>query len=329
MPDALLILILPLLTGAALLLVAPAAMVPAMRPRSASLLLASLLLAFIASFLLIRLNSHSDVVTASKLIAASLAVLATGLVAAPLLDRVRSGGSVAAVVGGVLLVPAVLHGFIAHLPPLGGIAVLYAVLIAAVLLGLGGSLSLAMHPGRFTAEGARRFVPTTTSASALGWLGASAALLSFATLMLPFGSTLPLTPILACGLVGALPLVLRSRAEETLVSAAQGFTAGCLIALGGALTLEQSIPAGLAAALCILRSDTTTDALRLDDPQRLTGTVLLPATLGLLALGAADIARFADALLWLGASLALGVAFSCILWPLAKLTLGLALQSRD
>ena len=327
MNDALL---LPLLTAALPLLIAVAAMLvmptPLMaraRPHAQITTLTLLLLSFGISLLLIRAMTHVDMLNASRWISSSLAMLSAGLIAGPLLDRARKPGLLlTACAGGVLTVPSILHGLVAWLPPTEGSTILYTAVISSVVIGLGGSLQLPLHPGRFTPNGLRRAQTLSQPALFIGWLVGGCVLLIFHGLMAAPDQSLVLFPIFACAWVSMLIALLRSNAADGLRKAGEAFCAGILIGIA-ASSLEQGALYGLFAGFFVLRSEAITASLHLDDPQNLLGTLLIPALLSLL-FSATDTHSLATKIIWLAGALGMGIIGTLFLWPATKLLVGLA-----
>jgi hypothetical protein len=320
-----LILSLPLLLSAGLLMLAPASLALAARHQSAVTLLAILLLSFTFSLLMIRFQSGTDIVNTSRIVATTLVMLAAGLIAAPLLDRTRVGGLVlATTAAGILMVPLFLHGLLSKLPPLSGVAMLYAVLIVSVLVGLGGSMQLPMSNARFTSTGARRMLAVNSPLIAIGWVVFAIALAVISWTTLPPDHAFNALTLLVSGISASFLQLMFTRADEAISKAGEGFAAGIIIALMGVFTLETGLVAGLIAGFFVLRTESISTSLRIDDAPHFTGVILIPSLLGMLApalLGAADIGAVIH---WIGVCGALGVGITLTLWPLIKLTVGLA-----
>jgi hypothetical protein len=316
--------LLPLLFTLAYAVLLPAPLVLTRHRVATLVVLASSLVSIVFSLLLIRLMSHQDQVNASRLLSATLVVLATGLALGPLLDRARPATLlITANLAGIFLVPFFFHGLLPRLPSIGGLGLFYGILIASATFGLGGSLQLPRHPERYL-KGVRRIHPIENSRLCMGWVLLAALLLLLSYLMTAPDRALPLVPILVSGGVGALVGLLRGRPTYALVQAGQGFTAGLLIALPSALSLEIALAAGLVAGTLALYAEAIAQWLRLDDPHYLTASILLPACLGLLLPGLIGLQPFTLCAYWAGATFGIGAIAAIILWPLAKLTLGLA-----
>ncbi len=73
-----------------------------------------------------------------------------------------------------------------------------------------------------------------------------------------------------------------------------------------------------------MRSEAITARLKLDDVQHLMGAVLIPAVIGLLAPAISHTSDIHASVTWLAVAVGLGVMLPLILWPIVKLTVGLA-----
>ena len=319
-----LIIALPLLLALGFALLLPAPLVPARRPIATRTVLATSLLTTLVGLLLIRAMSHSDVLNASRILSATLAILASGLSLAPLLDRARPASLViTATFAATFLTPLLFHGFVPRLPAIGGIGLLYAVVIASVTFGLGGSWQLSRHPARYTGN-IRRVLPIATTRAASGWALIALVLLALAALTTAPDAPLLLSAPLFTAATAALITLLHGRATYALVQATQALSAGLLLTLISPLTLPLALAAGVIAGMLVLRGEALAQLLRLDDPHGLLVSLLLPALFGLFLpalTGAFSLEASAD---WAGASLLVGAVAAAVLWPLTKLILGLA-----
>jgi len=322
---SLLIPALPLLVIAALAMLAPAPLAPRERRGGLITLLAIVLLALVSSLLMIRLQAGSDTLNVSRIGATSVVMLAGGLIAAPLLDRARTGGLVlGSTLIGLFMVPGLFHGALPKMPAISGVALLLTVLIASSLIGLIGSWQLPRSALRFTANGARRAVPVNTARAAGGWAVFALTITVLGASMLAPGVAFAPVPLLISGIVASFLQLMVSKPEDALQKAGEGLAAGVLIATMGPYAVEHGFLLGLVAGGVVMRSEAITARLKLDDAQHLTGAVLLPCVLGLLAPVVSHTSDMHASLSWLAVAVGLGVMLPLILWPIVKLTVGLA-----
>lgn len=249
---------------------------------------------------------------------AALAILLAQLIAAPVLDRARFFGLLA---GSVLGSFAILYlrgdVFALLLPTMPSHMAVIASIVAASLCGLIGSALLPAHPARAVRAGQLR-LPIFSYARDVGLVLCSIAVMALTT------------PSAACAvsaITAALcPLLLRRDAYR-LHRAAEGVLAGTLIALLLPEGHAMAVLYGVAAAVLAARGEHIAGGLRLDDPARITGTVLLPAMAGMLLPFVNDIALLADAIRWLGSTLLAG-AGAALLWLPIMATVGFAASTR-
>ena len=310
-----LFLLLPLMAALAGLFAFPYAAHPASRHYALG---ASLAMSLLAS--LIALLGDGEYFT-TTIIHASLMVAITQVIAASLLDRTRLIGLVG---GSILAMLATIHILMDELPMLMPLmkrsALLLSVFIAASMCGLTASALLPMHPAR-AARGERLTLPFFAYPRSFGVLLLAMAIggvdgVSDTTQ----GAPTFLIPALTAALY---PLLVRPGTNR-LHSAAEGLLAGTVIALVGPQSGPEGIAYGIIAAVLVERGVLIAHALRLDDPARITGTLLLPAIAGLLLPHVHDLAATADALRWLGVSLLTGAIVALAVWTFVKLTVGFA-----
>ena len=251
----------------------------------------------------------------------SVMVTLAQIIAASLLDRTRLVGLVG---GSVLAMLATIHILIDELPMLMPLvergALLLTALIAASMCGLIGSALLPTHPAR-AARVERLLLPLYTYPRSFGVLLLAMTIggiewVSDAKQAVPTF----LIPALSAALY---PLLMRLGANR-LYGAAEGLLAGTVIALLIPHSGPEGIVYGIIAAVLVERGALIAHALRLDDPARLTGTILLPAMAGLLLPQLHELAAIADALRWLGVGLLTGAAVALAVWTIVKLTVGFA-----
>lgn len=316
---------LPLLLTGMFALLAPSPLPTANRSAALRLIVTAMLLSGIVTYLLIRQMSGSDSMNASRWISMALTLLATGLAALPLLDRARSGSLLlASCSAGVLLVPLFLHALIPKLPALGGVTFLYAILIASLTIGLGGSWQVKRLAARYTATGARRMYPIASHPLFLGQWMAGGLLILLADLMTAPDIRLSLLPPIFAGLLAAL-IGLLMGGKQALPTAGSAWIAGVLLSVGAPLPLEAAFAAGAIAGMLSLYREAITQRLRLDDPHYLAATWLLPALLGMALPALRKFGAWDAAVAWYVAALGIGLVGAAVLWPVTKLTVGLAL----
>lgn len=318
------VLLLPLLLFLALPLLAAGYNAPGARKAAAQQMLAVMVLSLLTSLLMIRLQAKSDVITTSRLVATSLVMLVSGIAAAPLLDRARSGGLlIGAVLAGVLSLPLLLHALLPNITGATGVLLVYATLTVGALVGLGGSVQLPLSPSRFTLEGHYRARHIHAVMAGMGWLllTATLALLQWSVLP-PLTAFNPLPLLLSAGLA-ALLVLLRTRAAEALHKAGEALCAGLILAIGAPYSLAQAALLGVCAGIMVLRTEAWNASLRVDDPTHLSGALLLPAFAGILTSVLLGYLPVATGIEWAGICLTVGAVAACLVWPLIKLTLGL------
>ncbi|MEJ0009080.1 MAG: hypothetical protein WDN72_00130 [Alphaproteobacteria bacterium] len=300
--------LLPLvLLGAAALLATSAA--PLLRREATLAAIASALAGLVAG-LLLQVND------AQKL----LWMLAGLLIALPLLDRARLRAlPVAGLLSGWAGLCALQYASMHWGMP--GASVLPALLVAMLGASFAGSLWLGLHPARFTARGEARLPESPPLPLFIGWglLAIVLATLSAALREEPISLHGWLAPAIAALVV----LFAAHRQADALARIGQALAAGIVIKSAGGLTMEGAALAGVAAAVCVLRGEALAIAIRLDDPPRALGALLLPAMVAIVAPGFADLSHLGDQLQYLGIALGLGVALGLTVWPLAMLLPGL------
>lgn len=315
-PDPLLLL-LPLLSALAGLLTYAFAAAKASRHYALGASLAIALLVALFSFLQ---SFGGPAYLEGILLHTSLGILLAQIVAASLLDRARLIGLIG---GSVLISFSLLSLIIDEMPMLLPLVPreswLLCSLLAASLVGLTGSALLPAHPARVMRAGQLRAPQFSYVRDAgLFVMAISFVLVAAGNAEAELSSSFAITAITA-----ALYPLLVNRGPMRLHRAAEGVLAGCIIAILSDGGHEQAVFYGVIAAVMVERGDHIAGALRLDDPARLVGTVLLPSLIGLLLPFADDLAMFADALRWLGATiLAAGVV--SLIWLAVMATVGFA-----
>jgi hypothetical protein len=311
-----------LVTAAALLLFANAAAAIA-RPHALSIVLANALLVALVGLILARRDGNATL-GASQIILCTLAMLSAQIIAAPLLDRARRAGLLfVSLLGGLGIIQLTLGYLTPLLEPIVRSALLLVTVLAASSMALIGSTALRNHPRR-------------SGTLAQGWMLVGYGLLAIALggigwLLEPGAQPLAQLPIVVSALVAALVCLLgaqKHRHPAPLRMAGGGLVAGILVALLAPDDLVVGVFSGIAAAFCVVRGERVAQAILLDDPSQLVGTLMLPAMLGLLLPGLLDLAVMADYLQWIGAALLLASALSVLLWPIAMGVFGLAASQR-
>ncbi len=306
--------------AAGLLMLVPASLLSAHRAQAAMLVLALLLGGgFVAIFWL------DGALTFGLL----LVTLAAVLVAAPLLERGRFLGLLAAGIGGAAAGVYILERLVGWwLPPIASLALLPLVVVMALTVGLLGGMHLPLHPRRVLATGAAVWHPVLQGLALAGWALLLAGLAGGAWEMNRAALGMAqLAAVLAGGFV-ALLQAHQAGSGDGLQKAGEGMVAGLLISLLVPLTPMAGAALGLVAALCVGRGEALALALRLADPHHFIGALLMPAFIGLLMPGIADMGAMAPAVSWLGAALATGVLVAMLLWPLTMISVGVALPAR-
>ena len=312
-----LILTLPPLITLSYLLILPTPLAPQARKRATISVLSMMLLTFGSCLLLISLNTNSSLLNVVRIVSASLALVITGLVCAPLLDRTRPVPLlITASLVGIFLTPLLMHGLEAKLPVIDGEPLLYTAIITSCLIALGGSKQFPPHParGEYTINYRRMF---------MGWLTFAVLFGLYATAM---KSAIP--PLVSAIAAAGLCLV-RTRTQEAWRKVGEGIMAGTLIALLSPYSPEATAAIGVLAGYMVLRGEALTKTLKLDDPHHLTGTLLLPAMVGLMLPCVGKHEMLTGSLLWLGAAILLGLLGTVAVWPLAKRILRLSLSPKS
>ena len=309
----------PLLAVVALMLLVPASLAPQSRLAGCVTLFGGLLLC--AALML--LAGHSNILTRFTLAdgaIATLMLLCTGLTIAPLADRARPASL-------MLIAPLAAYATLGALFTFGATAsvLLTTSVIATSLAALAGSALLSAHPARYTTSGQLRSIPTSQAASLLGWVMLAASFVALAALL---GTAPDLTLVALSTVIAALATLLTTRAEDGLAKAGEAIAAAALLTSCAALNMQLAVMLGLVASFLTNRSEAISLSIRIDDPQHFTGTLLLPAMMGLLLPGMLDTAHLAPQITWLGIALATGLVLSALLWPLTMLLTGLALPKR-
>lgn len=319
------ILLLPLLVAASALLILPATAAPGARPHALATTLALVLLTGLLAAIASRVKDTGPLVS-TQYIVAGLVLLAATLIAAPLIDRTRARGLIlAAALAGLAMIYAIFHHLPHALPEIARVSWLHVAILAASVMGLGGSVLLPAHYARFTNEGIARWQEVEQGSLLAGWTTLAGALL----ILLHVLSTTPVSPLplLISASVAAIFALLRARRapfDPRLQKTGEALVAGILFAALVSLTLWQAAIAGLVAGFFASKSEAITNALRIDDPHHITGALFFPAFLGLLAPGFIDLAQLADHLRWAGAALAMGFVGTIVFWPAVMFMFGLA-----
>lgn len=248
------------------------------------------------------------------------------LIAAPLLERTRFLGLVtASLAGSAAILYAVPEMLAPNLPERPALALLPLSMIVAMLVGMIGGMKLPLHPQRHRENGSAVWHSAPQAVMLAGWICVALAMVFLCGPDL-LGRT-QVASALAAALV-ALFYAQMGHGQDALQKAGEGLVAGLLISL---LVPLAPLPASLLGALAgffVTRSEAMALALRLDDPHHFLGALLVPSILGLLMPGILDLSLMAAALQWLGASFALALAVSLILWPLTMFLLGMQLPAR-
>lgn len=281
---------------------------------------ASLAISLLVALLTFLQSFGGPVYLEGMLLYVSLGILLAQIVAASLLDRARLIG----LIGGSVLASFALLSLVIDeapmvLPLVAGEVWLLCALITASLVGLAGSAWLPIHPAR-AMRGDQLRAPHFSYVRDAGLL-----LMAMSFVLVAAGNTeASLSPSFALSaIVAALCPLLLHRGPVRLHLAAEGVLAGCIIAILSAGNSMEAVVYGAVAAVLVQRGERIAGSLRLDDPSRLVGTVLLPAMAGLLLPFTHDLSALADALRWLGASLLIAGVVS-LLWLAAKASVGLA-----
>lgn len=281
---------------------------------------ASLAISLVVALLNLLQQLGGPVYLEGLLLYLSFGLLLAQVVAAPLLDRARLIGLVGGtVLASFALMTAVIDEMPMVLPRLARGLWLLSGITAACLVGLIGSALVPTHPARAVRADKMR-APQFSHARDAGLL-----LFAASFVLIAAGNTDDaLSPNFAVAAVtAALWPLLFGHGRERLHRAAEGVLAACVLAVLSQGDAMQGLAYGVIAAVLVERGDRMAAALRLDDPARLVGTLLLPAMAGMLLPFVNDVGALADALRWLGASLLMGGAVSFI-WLVVMATVGLA-----
>ena len=254
----------------------------------------------------------------------ALAMLAALVVAVPMLDRARLPGAVA---GSTCIAAGILAGIAdaAHplLPLIARGGWIQAALMSACIAGLGGSAWVRRHPSRsklatrMLARG-QWLMPLAGHVLLAGALGCLALVLEPATS--------PHAMVIAV-IVAALATLLLAPRPFAMQRIGESLVAGTLLSLS-VTQQPHALIAGGSAALAILVGPRLCRALRVDDPARLMGSILIPSLLGLVLPGIVQENDVHAVGIWAGTALACGIAGSVVLWPVVMATLGLRANSR-
>jgi hypothetical protein len=245
-----------------------------------------------------------------------LLLLAGQAMAAPLLDRARHSGLVAACLVGAL---AIVLGHALALKFLLAYALpgqLQVVLASASLAGLAGSAMTRHHPTR----GPEGDLPELA-------LLAGAALFAGGLFFLPSVDAPMLAIAALSGGWSSLLLARRHDHAAPLRRVGEGLVAATLLALLAPLSPVLAVVAGVVASVLVIAGVRLAHRLHIDDAAHLLGMVLLPALGGLLLDGYGDTALALNALQWWLVVLALALAAS-LAWPLSMLVFGLRAGTR-
>lgn len=323
-PAAFNALFLPLVAALAGALLLPTRVPSLMRAHASRITIGSVLAVLLLSGALLRSPTASLSAGACALMA--LATLATLVIAAPLLDRGRTLGSIIAASAGGLGALAAAALAMDFNPALPVSALLPVTLLVALLVSFTGSALLPMSPLRHDSAGAARVVVASQGLLLAGWLALAVCILLLARFLNP---ALAWLPPLACAAAASLLSLLTARGETALGRAGVGLVAGLLIALPAGFALEAALVAAVAAALCVARGESISQAIRLDDPLGAMGALLLPLSSSMLmpALVEGSATALAAQFRLLGYALAAAISISVILWPLTLVLFGLALPA--
>lgn len=242
------------------------------------------------------------------------AIVCAGIIALPLLDRVRFHGLV---LGSSVAATGIIYAndiAARTLPLIAPSSLLQVSLLSACLVGFAGSVLLPMHPARITAQGLRRIAPRPGLLIVAGW----------ALLCLALQPHTPLVGLMAA--LATLCLLRFSGDTNPLEQAGQALFAGMLISTNSAMgTSYSALALGLVACFCVVRAPIMAHNIRLDDPAQLLGAIALPSILGLLLPGLLVTAQLAAQLIALGAAIGSGLVVALIVWPCTMALVGFAL----
>lgn len=281
---------------------------------------ASLSISLLITFVALFVRGGEPVYIEGMVLYISISTVAAQIVAAPLLDRTRLIALVAGpLIAGYILTDLILYDLPMPMPSLPREGWFLCTVIAACIVGLAASAWMPVHPARTMVQEQIR-APQFSYVRDAGLLMIAAALVVLALR----NAELPLTPVFAVSAItAALWPLLVGRGAARIHRAAEGILAGSIIALMSRGSGIEGVAYGILAAVLIQRGELIAAALRLDDPARLVGTLLLPAMAGMLLPLAHDLSFLADALRFLGATLLISGAVS-LLWLVAMATVGLA-----
>lgn len=247
----------------------------------------------------------------------SLMLLISALAIAPLMDRARNLSLIiAAPVAGFATMAASTY------MDASPAAVLLMGVASASLTGLIGSMLVPLHPLRFTATGEPR---KSDAAPLITLAGHVLIALALGALLLSLAPGVGVLALTLGAATAALVSLITSGAEEGIAKAGEAAVAATLLL---ALCLAAPLGAamiGVLAAFLVDRGAVITAAMRIDDPQHITGTFLLPALAGLMLPGVMDATAIASQLGLAGAALLSGAVLAALLWPLLMLAIGLAM----
>ena len=309
----------PLLAVVALMLLVPANLAPQSRLAGSVTLLGGLLLCAALMLLTARSGILTNFTQADGAIT-TLMLVVCGLAIAPLADRARPASL-------MLVAPIAAYATLSALFTFNASSavVLVGSVLAISITALVGSATLPAHPARYTVSGQLRSVSTSQAALLCGWTLLAASLVAL-TMML--GTTPDFTLLALSAIIAALATLLTTHANDGLAKAGESFAAVALITCCTPLTMPLAVMLGLAASFTVHRSEAISLSLRVDDPQHITGALLMPAALGLILPGALNTTRLASQMSWLGIAIITGLALSALLWPIVMLLTGLALPKR-
>ena len=255
---------------------------------------------------------------------AVILALSACCVALPLLDRTRIWGvAMGSSLAAIAISFSTLDLLYRILPAVHDAAPLLAGIVAASITSLAASAGLALHPSRFNAAGALRIAPTSSLAVFSGWFALAMAI-GWALHAAANGTDIRILSISAL-VAGLLTLASTRHTPFALPRTGQALVAGIVMAAVAPLTPALAACTGAVAALWVSRSASIGQALRIDDPMQWIGTLLLTSLSGLLLCGVFNGLWLASYVIWVLASIALGLAVAALVWPFTMLLVGLAL----
>lgn len=299
------------LMALAMLLILPTPILPSHRAGAAVLALAIL----IAVPLILILRSDSAAPYPIFLI-----TLVALCIAAPLMERGRLFGiGVAAIAGGIGLSELIPQAMSAPAP-------LPVWLLGALTIALIGSMLLPMQPQRMREDGQAIWHAAPQGAMLAGWV-----CLAIAFILFNGVGNFTLAQAATMG-AAALFTLLNSQTgpgHDSMQKTGEALVAGLLISwvlpmtpMGGALL-------GIVAGFFVARSEAIALSLRIEDPHHLLGAMFIPAALGMLMPGLADMGLLADQLEWVGAGIGMGIVTAVVLWPITMFLFGMALPTKQ